>query len=73
MEVGGFRYIPYSTLSLIITLACVLTGLPFLMGNGVYLFEAMDGTVNPIICMAVSKATRHFRSFHVIRMFYSQS
>ena len=53
MEVGGFRYIPYSTLSLIITLTCVLTGLPFLMGNGAYLFEAMDGTVNPVICMAV--------------------
>ncbi|XP_063682588.1 sodium-dependent neutral amino acid transporter B(0)AT1-like [Bolinopsis microptera] len=54
MEVGGFRYIPYSILSLVITLTCALTGLPFLMGNGVYLFEAMDGTINPVICMAVS-------------------
>ena len=54
MEVGGFAYIPYTTLVMIVILLSALGGLPFVMGNGVYMFEELDGTGSVIITLLVS-------------------
>ena len=53
MELDAFSMVPYTALTMTITAACVLSGLPMIMGNGVYLFEELDSTVAPVICTAV--------------------
>ena len=58
MEVGGFAYIPYTTLVMIVILLSALSGLPFVMGNGVYMFEELDGTGSVIIAVLVSSIVR---------------